>query len=140
MESVIRSALFFMLLSLAAVSDMRKRIIPDWIPLMIAGISLIPPGTVHLIGLLAALPLFVAGITAGGIGGGDIKLAGACGLVLGFERTIAGLIMALCFLMLFHTVKQCTRKMRKAKWETGKGQAYPLVPFLFLGMLFSIRM
>ena len=140
MEGVIRSALFFMLLLLAAVSDIRKRIIPDWIPLMIAGISLIPPGTVHLIGLLAALPLFVAGITAGGIGGGDIKLAGACALVLGFERTIAGLIMALCFLMLFHTVKQCTRKMRKAKWEAGKGQAYPLVPFLFLGMLFSIRM
>ena len=140
MEGLIRSALFFMLLLLAAVSDIRKRIIPDWIPLMIAGISLIPPGTVHLTGLLAALPLFVAGITAGGIGGGDIKLAGACGLVLGFERTIAGLIMALCLLMLFHTVKQCTRKMRKAKWETGKGQAYPLVPFLFLGMLFSIRM
>ena len=140
MEGVIRAALFFMLLLLAAVSDIRKRIIPDWIPLMIAGISLIPPGTVHLTGLLAALPLFVAGITAGGIGGGDIKLAGACGLVLGFERTIAGLIMALCLLMLFHAAKQCTRKMRKAKWEAGKGQAYPLVPFLFLGMLFSIRM
>ena len=58
---MIRTALFFMLLSLAAVSDMRKRIVPDWMSFMMAGISLIPPGTVHLPGLLAALPLFVAG-------------------------------------------------------------------------------
>lgn len=139
MEGVIRSALFFMILSLAAVSDMRKRIIPDWMPLVMAGISLIPPGTVHLTGLLAALPLFVAGMTAGGIGGGDIKLAGACGLVLGFERTLAGLIMALCVLLLFHGAGQCIRKMRKAEWEAGKEQAYPLVPFLLLGMFICIR-
>lgn len=136
---MIRTALFFMLLSLAAVSDMRKRIVPDWMSFMMAGISLIPPGTVHLPGLLAALPLFVAGITAGGIGGGDIKLAGACGLVMGFERTLAGLIMALCILVLYHGAGQCVRKMRKNKWEAGKELAYPLVPFLLLGMFISIR-
>ena len=140
MEGMIRLALFFMLLFLAAVSDMRKRIIPDWMSLMIAGASLIPPEPVYVTGMFVALPLLIAGMVSGGIGGGDIKLTGACGLVLGFERTLTGLIMALCFLLLFHAAKQCTRKMRKAKWEAGKGQTYPLVPFLFLGMLFSIRM
>ena len=118
MEGVIRSALFFMILSLAAVSDMRKRIIPDWMPLVMAGISLIPPGTVHLTGLLAALPLFVAGMTAGGIGGGDIKLAGACGLVLGFERTLAGLIMALFLLIMFHAAGKCSGKWAGTAWGT----------------------
>lgn len=94
---MIRLTLFFLVLSLAAVSDIRKRMIPDWMPLLIAGVSLLPPEPVYLTGLLVALPLLIAGITVGGIGGGDIKLTGACGLVLGFERTLSGLLMALMF-------------------------------------------
>ena len=94
---MIRLALFFLVLFLAAVFDIRKRIIPDWMPFLIAGVSLIPSEPVYLTGLFVALPLLIAGITVGGIGGGDIKLTGACGLVLGFERTLAGLLMALMF-------------------------------------------
>ena len=70
---MIRLTLFFLVLSLAAVSDIRKRMIPDWMPLLIAGVSLLPPEPVYLTGLLVALPLLIAGITVGGIGGGDIK-------------------------------------------------------------------
>lgn len=138
MEGMIRLALFFLILSLAAVSDIRKRMIPDWMPLLIAGVSLLPTEPVYLTGLLVALPLLVAGITVGGIGGGDIKLTGACGLVLGFERTLAGLLMALSFLLLFHAVRQCVRKIRKVNYVEEKEQAYPLVPFLLLGMVISV--
>lgn len=136
---MIRLALFFLALSLAAVSDIRKRIISDWMPLFVAGASLIPPEPVYLSGLLVALPLLFAGITVGGIGGGDIKLTGACGLVLGFERTLAGLLMALILLLLFHGAGQCIRKCKKINCVAEKGQAYPLVPFLLLGMLISVR-
>lgn len=116
----------------------RKRIIPDWMPLFIAGVSLLPPEPVYLTGLFVVLPLLVAGITVGGIGGGDIKLTGACGLALGFERTLAGLLMALSFLLLFHTVRQCVRKIRKLNCVAEKEQAYPLVPFLLVGMVISV--
>lgn len=136
---MIRLALFFLILSLAAVSDIRKRIIPDWMPIFIAGASLIPPEPVYLTGLLVALTLFFAGITVGGIGGGDIKLTGACGLVLGFERTLAGLLMALSLLLLFHAARQRIRKIRKINCATEKAQAYPLVPFLLVGMFLSVR-
>lgn len=118
---MIRLTLFFLVLSLAAVSDIRKRMIPDWMPLLIAGVSLLPPEPVYLTGLLVALPLLIAGITVGGIGGGDIKLAGACGLVFGFERTLAGLLMALSLLLLFHVVRQCIRKIRKLNCIAGEG-------------------
>lgn len=138
MEGMIRLALFFIVLSLAAVSDIRKRIIPDWMPLFMVGVSLIPPESVYLTGLFVALPLFFAGITVGGIGGGDIKLTGACGLVLGFERTLAGLLMALCFLLLFHGARQCMRKIRKINCAAEKEQVYPLVPFLLVGMVISV--
>lgn len=136
---MIRLALFFVLLSLAAVADIRERIIPNWIPLLIAGVSLIPSEPVYLTGLLVALPLLIAGITAGGIGGGDIKLTGACGLVLGFEKNLAGLLMALSLLLLFHAASKCVRKIRKVNYVAEKEQAYPLVPFLLLGMLISVR-
>ena len=56
---MIRPVLFFVVLSLAAVSDLRTRLIPDWMPIMIVGISFIPPEPVHLTGLLAALPLLI---------------------------------------------------------------------------------
>ena len=135
---MIRLALFFLILSLAAVSDIRKRVIPNWMPLFIAGASLLPPEPVYLTGLFVALPLLVAGITVGGIRGGDIKLTGACGLVLGFERTLVGLLMALSFLLLFHAVRQCVRKIRKVNCVAEKEQAYPLVPFLLVGTVISV--
>ena len=138
MEGMIRLTLFFLILSLAAVSDIRKRMIPDWMPLIIAGVSLIPSEPVYVAGLLVALLLIIAGITVGGIGGGDIKLTGACGLVLGFERTLAGLLMALSLLLLFHAARQCIRKISKINCTAEKEQAYPLVPFLLVGMVISV--
>lgn len=135
---MIRLTLFFLVLSLAAVSDIRKRIIPDWMPLFVAGVSLLPPEPVYLTGFLVALPLFLVGITVGGIGGGDIKLTGACGLVLGVERTLAGFLIALSLLLMFHAARQCIRKIRKRNCVTEKEQAYPLVPFLLVGMGISV--
>ena len=131
---MIRLTLFFLVLSLAAVSDIRKRMIPDWMPLLIAGVSLLPPEPVYLTGLLVALPLLIAGITVGGIGGGDIKLMSVSGLL------IAGLLMALMFLLLFHWAGQCIRKCKKINCGVGKEQAYPLVPFLLVGMVISVFM
>ena len=77
-------------------------------------------------------------ITAGGIGGGDIKLTAACGIVLGFHRAFTGLFLALCLLAVWHSVYVAAGKIRRKKRETGKGQAYPLAPFLWIGMLVSV--
>ena len=74
MLSEVRLISFFIVLVLAAVSDIRKREIPDGIPLLVTIVSLIPLESVQLSGLLVALPLLMIGVTAGGIGGGDIKL------------------------------------------------------------------
>lgn len=134
----VRLGLFFLALSLAAVFDIRKRIVPDWIPCFVAGISLIPPGQPSFLGMLACLPLLIAGITAGGIGGGDVKLTAACGMVIGFARTFTGLLAALCLLLVWHGVCMGAGKIKNNETETGKEQAYPLVPFLWIGMLFSI--
>lgn len=61
-------------------------------------------------------------------------------MVFGFERTLAGLLMALSLLLLFHVVRQCIRKIRKLNCVAEKEQAYPLVPFLLVGMVISVFM
>ena len=116
---MIRLLFFFMTLFSAAVIDLQKRIVPNWMVCLVALISIVPPGRPCLMGILAALPLFLAGITIGGIGGGDVKLVGACGLVLGLYQTVIGLVGTVT-------------SGRKEK------QAYPLVPFLLLGMFISV--
>lgn len=133
-----RYIILFMLLAWAAYMDIRERIIPDHIPCCIAVVGLILPGRLCIAGVLAGVPFLLAGLTIGGIGGGDIKLMSACGLVLGFKIALAGELIALCMLILFHGMGMCIRKLRKREMKTGKEQAYPLVPFLLLGMLCSI--
>ena len=45
---MIRLAFFFSALSLAAVMDMRTRTIPDWLVVLVALTSMLPPGQPNL--------------------------------------------------------------------------------------------
>ena len=123
-----RQILFFLCLFLAAVSDLKSRNIPDWMPCLIAASSLFPPGRPNIAGLVVCLPLFTAGITAGGIGGGDIKLTAACGIVLGFHRAFTGLFLALCLLAVWHSVYMAAGKIRRKK-RNWKRAGIPASPF-----------
>lgn len=76
---------------------------------------------------LAALVL----LSRGGIGGGDVKLAGATGLFLGWPQSVLALLLGCfiagtvgCFLLLFK------RKKRK--------DSIPFAPFLCAGVFLSI--
>lgn len=135
---MVRLYIFFLALSLAAASDLRSRTIPDWMCCLIAAAGLIPPGQPCWTGMAVCLPFLAAGIMAGGIGGGDIKLTAACGVVLGFQRAFTGQLLALCLLLAWHGICRAADKTGKKETETGRGQAYPLVPFLLAGMLISI--
>ena len=125
---MIRLAFFFSALSLAAVMDIRTRTIPDWLVVLVALTSVLPPGTPNFLGVLAGLPLLLAGITIGGIGG----------LILGASQALTGLFLALCLLVLWHAAGNMGRKKNRKKQKEEKEQAYPLVPFLFAGMLIGI--
>ena len=112
---MIRLAFFFSALSLAAVMDMRTRTIPDWLVVLVALTSMLPPEQPNLLGVFAGLPLLLAGITIGGIGGGDVKLMGVCGLVLGASQAFTGLFLALCLLVLWHAAGGMGRKKNRKK-------------------------
>ena len=128
---LLQSGLYIALLLAASLWDLRKRIIPDSLCLSIALTGLLTFEPVRLFGILAAVPLFLPALFLGGMGGGDIKLMAAAGVMLGFQKSMAAMILGLTALLVFHAIYLLTQK-----WcVRGTKQAYPLAPFLSLGCL-----
>ena len=133
-NGIAQAVLFFCLLLSASVWDLRKRIIPDSICLMIVLTGLIDFSPVRLWGILAALPLLIAAlIKEGGIGGGDIKLTAAAGMVLGFWGCTAGLLLGLTLSLFFYFIEQLIRRLRRLEPQKASQAALPMAPFLSLG-------
>lgn len=128
---LLQGGLFIILLLAASIFDIKKRIIPDAICLFIALTGLIGFEPVRLFGILAALPLLLAALLWSGMGGGDIKLMAAAGLILGFQRGLAAMMIGLTAMLLFYffyTIVQGLRKRERQK-------AFPLAPFLSVGCI-----
>ena len=129
---------FSCLLMAASVWDLRKRIIPDSICILIALTGLINFSPVKFLGILAALPLLIAAlIKEGGMGGGDIKLTAASGFVLGLPAGIAGLILALSMVLFWHLSLRVACKIKRRKPSVAKETAFPLAPFLGIGFMIA---
>ena len=117
--------LFAALLLAAAWIDCRRHIIPDVLNLGIALLTLLCFRPENLWGILAAVP-FLAAAMGGGMGGGDVKMVAACGLVLGFWDTIFGCVIGLLLMLCSCLV------ISGGLW--GK-EARPMAPFLSAGFL-----
>ena len=80
--------------------------VPDYVPVLILMAGLLEvefaPALLGLV--LVPLPFVVAALMKeGSIGGGDIKLMGACGFVLGVKRGYIALMLGLFLAVLFQT-------------------------------------
>ncbi|AGL02894.1 prepilin peptidase [Desulfoscipio gibsoniae] len=122
---------FAALLLAASISDIRKKIIPDSICLGIALTGMLDFELVKLAGILAAALFLITALLFGGMGGGDIKLMAAAGLVLGFSKSMAATFIGLTALLVFHAGNHIIQKLRGRTAQ----KAYPLAPFLSLGCL-----
>ena len=76
-------------------------------------ISLLPIEPVRMFGICVGIPLFLAGMTMGGMGGGDIKISAASGMVLGFEKGMTGVCLGLFLLLVFHAGRGIANKIRR---------------------------
>ncbi|SDZ04165.1 leader peptidase (prepilin peptidase) / N-methyltransferase [Evansella caseinilytica] len=94
---------FLSLLIIITVSDMKTMLIPDKVLLVFTGIfaalrflSPLTPWWDSLLGAAAGfgILLLLAVISKGGMGGGDIKLFGVIGIILGFNGVIIALFLA----------------------------------------------
>ena len=114
--------------------DIRKRVIPPVIWSLVALISVLDYRTVHLLGILAAFPLLIIAvwIAPNRLGGGDIKLVAAVGLVLGLQETNFALIVGLSLQILVFAIVLFLQKMKK---QEVRDLSLPLAPCLSLGFL-----
>lgn len=111
----------------AAITDYRKRIIPDWtwIVLLLIGIAsafLLPhPAPVQRIAgfLLPGLCLFLLAMRYDGVGGGDIKLTAAMGFCFGLNT--------LAIILFFALLPACIYARAKRQ------RSVPLATFLCIG-------
>ena len=139
---IIQAILFFSLLLVASVYDIRKKLIPNSVCVLIAAIALITFSPVKLFGILAAIPLFIAALCKqGSIGGGDIKLTAAAGLVLGFGNSIAGLVIGLASLLICYAVIVTMTRMKvigkKSEEKKPAPLSLPMAPFLSIGFIIT---
>lgn len=132
--TAIKGIILFLILLYASHSDIRTREVDDYIPVMLIitafiGIELSNIGFMLVGAIAVSLPqLFMAIMKPEkSIGGADIKLSAACGLLLGIEKGIFGLIVG----MLLAVV--CTMVTQKLKNK--KAEAIPLIPYLAVGFM-----
>lgn len=125
---IIKGFLFAQILIFAGYHDVKTKIIPDFVHIIIVAISIInfKPHQA-ILGLLAGIiPFLIIGIIFGGIGGGDIKLMGACGLVLGYRGIVVAGIIGLSLALLIAFISRLDKKL-----------GIPLAPYLGVGCLIS---
>jgi len=128
---LLKGGFFVALLLAASVIDIRKRIIPDTVCLFIAVAGLISFTPEKLLGCLSALPLLFAALFWGGMGGGDIKLMAASGIVLGITGGIMASVIALIAMLLFYAIYSIVQRLRRRECQ----KALPLAPFLSIGCI-----
>ncbi|HOH89566.1 MAG: prepilin peptidase [Clostridia bacterium] len=125
------------LLSAAAIIDIRKKRIPDKLVLAgtVAGLAfvLIDPQREFLSSILGGATaglvlLLIHYITKGGLGLGDVKLFGCSGIFLGFESTVSAMLISAVLSGLFSMVLICLN-------PDNKKSEIPFAPFILAGVL-----
>ena len=130
----VQAFLFFSLLLAVSVWDIRHRIIPDRLQAGIAALAILDFSVGSILGLLCMLPYLMVGLIPGKsdeIGGGDIKLAGSTGLVLGLP---AGLAASMMGLTIFAAYGSGLCIIKRFQGNRGK-KPLPLGPFLSVGCI-----
>lgn len=125
--------LSFLLMS-ASYTDIKRREIPDIICVLIALIGLLDFNLSNILGIVISIPFLISAVLVeNSIGGGDIKLTAAVGIVLGFWKGIYGLIIGLSFLVLFYFLLVLISKIMKR--QVARNLPMPLAPFLGIGFM-----
>ncbi len=129
---LVQAGLFLSLLLAVSVFDLKLRLIPDRLNLAIALTALLAFTPGNLFGVLGALPyllVLLASRNGDGMGGGDVKLAAASGMVLGLPASLTASILGLGLLAIVCTI---VTMIKRLLGETGR-ILFPAGPFLAVG-------
>lgn len=131
---------FICLLAAVAAVDWKTMEIPDELNLLlfITGVIswiLVPELTAasRLLGMISvSVPMFLLTLVVpGAFGGGDIKLMAACGVFLGWKRSLTAAFLAIVSGGIYGSCLLITRKK-------GRHEYFAFGPFLCLGMVIAL--
>lgn len=134
---IIVLCLFAVSLVVAAVIDFKYTYVPDGISIFIVFLAVIQfffgqhlPLSSYLLGsfCVAGFMLLLSWASNGGIGGGDIKLFAASGLLLGFKNNILAFFLGYVLAALVCIPLICLKKIHR-------GSMIPMVPFFAVSLL-----
>ncbi len=133
--SIIMDAFFFYSLFWAALTDIKKREIPNVTAIIIAALgavaAVLSESVIeHLLGLAIAVPLVIPGLL-GHMGGGDYKLLLGTGLYLGLTKSLLAVVLSV-------PATICVVVYLLAKKKTLKNVRIPLAPLIAFGCMGSV--
>ena len=133
--AAVKGMILCMILMYASISDIWRREVPDYVWAMIAILAFVRFDASNLPSMIVgALVVFVPQLAVSvmrpsrAIGGADIKISTALAFLLGAEKGLCAMIIGLTAAVITMLI---VRKVKK----TGKGEAFPLVPFLAAGAM-----
>ena len=141
MDSIAAAVLVSLLFSTAvliAVIDLRIRLIPNELVLFLLaigtafqiasyGLRALPGSLLCMAGMMVLFTLAAAFVGFGKVGAGDVKLAGAMGLALGYPGIITALVVLCAALLLFSLGGILAGKLTRKSM-------LPFAPFMSAGM------
>ena len=129
----IKGVIFLQILLYASVSDIQTHEVKDFVSVLIfitgfIGVALTDIPMMILSALaIGGILLICAMVSGNRLGGADVKLSAACVFLLGFSKSIAGLIIGLLVSVIANLIIQKRNKT--------KNQPFPLVPYLSIGFM-----
>lgn len=134
-----QAVLFFSLLLAVSVWDLKCRKIPNQLQAGIAALAVLDFSPWNLAGILCMIPYLGTALGRKGenrIGGGDVKLVGSTGLVLGLPAALTASILGLSAFVLYGAGTLAWKRMQGKKRES----PLPLGPFLAAGCIIAYFM
>ncbi|MCK0473540.1 A24 family peptidase [Halalkalibacter sp. APA_J-10(15)] len=132
--------LFISLLMIVVVSDISYMIIPDHVLLFFFPLFIILRYTIApltsgwsplLGGIIGFLLLWIIAIASrGGMGGGDVKLFGVIGMVLGWQQVLVAFFFSCLIGAIIGIIGMLVGKVKK-------GQPFPFGPFIVIGTILA---
>lgn len=130
---LLKGIILLQILLYASVSDIQTHEVKDFISVLIfitgfIGVTLSDIPMMLFSGLAIGGVLLICAMVSGNrLGGADVKLSAACAFLLGFSKSIAGLVIGLFLAIICNIYFSHKNKT--------KGKAFPLVPYLSIGFM-----
>lgn len=130
---LLKGIILLQILLYASVSDIQTHEVKDFVSVLIfitgfIGVTLSNIPMMLFSGLVIGGVLLICAMVSGNrLGGADVKLSAACAFLLGFSKSVAGLVIGLFLAIICNIYFSHKNKT--------KGKAFPLVPYLSIGFM-----